>query len=497
MKDEAIIYGRLSREDEDKLDGKIESRSIENQVKLLTKYANDHGFKIVKVLYDDGYSGGTMDRPAFNELLKEIRGHTFKVLLVKDFSRLGRVMYAVGDFVDNVLPSHNIRLISVDDKYDSNDKQNDNELSAVIKYFMNEYNLKDFKRKCRDARIHYANTKHLSYYPKFGYNFDEERNEIVDEFSAAIVRRAFHLIDEFGYSTTKVAEIFNNENVPTRSFYAVYVLGLKPLNKNPSRLWNGEKVWEIVRDYEYCGHSINWTRHKKEERILLKNTHKAIIDEELFWRVQKIIDNRSKRKCKVEHIGRLLFDKKTNRHLLYHKGCNVEHTALYFLRENKIQKYSIRARMLEDVLYHDALEVVEACLQDSKKFYELYKKRLFPEKEVNFLKLKCDLDKVNHDYSKLLEDYFSGKIIEDVYKKKGKVLKEKIAEIEALIEEENEVESRIHLYDLKFKKFINQLKSFPRDKLSLIQSVISKVYINKVVNKEELDLTIIYKIEEF
>ena len=169
MNNDTIVYARLSREDEDKLDGKIESRSIENQIKLLTKYANEHGFKIVKVLYDDGYSGGTMDRPAFNELLKEVRNGSFKVLLVKDFSRLGRVMYAVGDFVENVLPSHNIRLISVDDKYDSNDTQNDNDLSAVIKYFMNEYNLKDFKRKCRDARIHYANTKHLNYYPKFGF----------------------------------------------------------------------------------------------------------------------------------------------------------------------------------------------------------------------------------------------------------------------------------------------------------------------------------------
>lgn len=497
MRDETIIYARLSREDEDKLDGKIESRSIENQIKLLTEYANAHGFKVVKVLYDDGYSGGTMDRPAFNELLKEIRAKSFKVLLVKDFSRLGRVMYAVGDFVDNVLPSHNIRLISVDDKYDSNEPQDDNELSAVIKYFMNEYNLKDFKRKCRDARIHYANTKHLNYYPKFGYNFDEERNEIIDEFSAAIVRRAFHLIDEFQYSTIKVADIFNSENVPTRSFYAVYVLGLKPLNKNPSKLWTGEKVWEIVRDYEYCGHSLNWTRHKKEERILLKNTHKAIIDEDLFWRVQKIIDKRSKSKCNEEHIGRLLVDRKSNRNLLYHKASNVGYSALYFLRENNIQTYSIRARMIEDVLYYDALEVIEACLQDGEKFYELYKKRLFPEKEVDYVKLKHDLDKANHDYSKLIEDYFSGKIIEEVYKKKGIVLKERIAEIEALISEENEVESRLHLYDLRFKKFINQLKSSPRDKLSLIQSVISKVYINKVANKEELDLTIIYKIEEF
>lgn len=497
MEDEAILYGRLSREDEDKLDGKTESRSIENQIKLLTEYANKKSFKVVKVLYDDGYTGGTMDRPAFNELLKAVRARSFKVLLVKDFSRLGRVMYAVGDFVDNVLPSHGIRLISVDDKYDSSEPQEDSGFSAVFKYFMNEYNLKDFKRKCRDARIHYANTKHLNYYPKFGYNFDEQGNEIVDEFSAAIVRRAFNLIDEFGYSTIKVAEIFNNDNVPTRSFYAVYILGLKPLNKNPSRLWTGEKIWEIVRDYEYCGHSINWTRHKKEERILLKNTHKAIIDEKLYWRVQKIIDKRSKNNHKLEHIGRLLFDRETNRHLLYHKSINVEYSATYFLRKNNKQLYSIRARQLEEVLYHDALEVLEACTLNQDKFYELYKKRLFCGKEFDVPKLRENLEKTNKAYSKHLEDYFSGKIIEEVFKSKSKILTTKIAEIENHITEASEVESRIHLFDLTFKKFLNRLKTVPMDKISLIKAVISKVYINKIVNKKELDLSIVYKIEEF
>ena len=127
----------------------------------------------------------------------------------------------------------------------------------------------------------------------------------------------------------------------------------------------------------------------------------------------------------------------------------------------------------------------------------MYKKKLFPEKEIDFVKLRRDLDKANLDYSKLLEDYFSGKIIEEVFKKKGNIFKAKISEIEACIAEENEVESRLHLFDLRFKKFLNQLKSSPRDKLSLIQSVISKVYINKIVSKEELDLTIVYKIEEF
>ncbi|MFI3330099.1 MAG: hypothetical protein R3Y05_06430 [bacterium] len=41
------------------------------------------------------------------------------MLLVKDFSRLGRRLHFVGNLGENVLPSLNVRLISLSDNYDS------------------------------------------------------------------------------------------------------------------------------------------------------------------------------------------------------------------------------------------------------------------------------------------------------------------------------------------------------------------------------------------
>ena len=496
MRNKAIIYARLSREDEDKIDENTESRSIENQIKLLSEYAIDNGFTVIKVLYDDGYSGGTMDRPAFNRLLLEIKAMSFDVLLVKDFSRIGRVMHVVGDFVENTLPKKGIRLICVGDKYDSNDPRNENDYSPVIKYFMNEYNLKDFKRKCRDARLHNANTKHLNYYPKFGYNFDEDGNEIIDEYAASVVRRAYRLIDEYEYPTCKIAEIFNREGIPTRSYYATEVLGLKALNKNPSRLWTAEKVWEILHDFEYCGHSINWVRHKKEERIVLKNTHHAIIGEELFFRVQEILRRRSKIKVKLNHIGKLLFDKETNRHMLYARSRYADYSSVYFLRVDKRQKYAIRARQIEDVLYEDALSVIEACRSDGERFYEIYKKRLFGGQKCEAAELKKELGDTNAEYAELLEKFVEGKIPDTIYSDRAGYLRKRIREIEQRITVAGEMESKLHVFDIKFKKFLQRLKNAPTDKISLIESVVSKVYINSISENHEYDISVIYKIEE-
>ena len=72
MMNKAVVYARLSREDEDKLDGnKKESRSIENQIKFLTSYAEKNSLTITNVYCDDGVSGGTFDRPAFNEMITD------------------------------------------------------------------------------------------------------------------------------------------------------------------------------------------------------------------------------------------------------------------------------------------------------------------------------------------------------------------------------------------------------------------------------------------
>ena len=151
MMNKAVVYARLSREDEDKIDGnKKESRSIENQIKFLTSHAEKNGLVVTKIYYDDGVSGGTFDRPAFNEMIKDMKRKRFNIILIKDFSRLGRAMHKVGDFVENIFPAYNIRLISVSDNYDSFTSVDDE--SVVLRYFVNEFYLKDFKKKCRISK---------------------------------------------------------------------------------------------------------------------------------------------------------------------------------------------------------------------------------------------------------------------------------------------------------------------------------------------------------
>lgn len=74
------LYCRLSQDDA--LDG--ESNSITNQKALLSKFAADNGMKNTAFFVDDGWSGTSWERPAFQEMMREVEDYNVSAVVVKD-----------------------------------------------------------------------------------------------------------------------------------------------------------------------------------------------------------------------------------------------------------------------------------------------------------------------------------------------------------------------------------------------------------------------------
>ena len=111
------LYMRLSNEDAHE----GESYSIGNQRALLMDYVKSHEeFENWSVLefYDDGYSGVSFERPGIQKLLA-LAGNTVNCIIVKDFSRFGRNLVEVGDYLDQIFPFLGVRFIAVNEGYDS------------------------------------------------------------------------------------------------------------------------------------------------------------------------------------------------------------------------------------------------------------------------------------------------------------------------------------------------------------------------------------------
>ena len=118
------LYLRLSLSDRDLgEDGKNESNSIENQRLLLRKYVEEHEELIGDVIeyVDDGYTGMNFNRPAFIKMVEDAKKGKLGMVIVKDLSRLGRDYIGVGDYLEQIFPSLNIRVVAINSRYDSNE----------------------------------------------------------------------------------------------------------------------------------------------------------------------------------------------------------------------------------------------------------------------------------------------------------------------------------------------------------------------------------------
>ena len=115
-------YYRLSLADEDVGADKAESNSIQGQRGLVEGYIMarpELAAEPRQEYVDDGYSGTSTSRPAFQRLIEDAQDGKVKTIIVKDFSRFARDYIEAGDYMERIFPLLGVRFISVNDGYDS------------------------------------------------------------------------------------------------------------------------------------------------------------------------------------------------------------------------------------------------------------------------------------------------------------------------------------------------------------------------------------------
>ena len=100
------IYCRLTKDDN--LDG--ESASIHNQRDMLETWCQEHGYTVVGVYADDGWSGTNFERPAFQAMMDDVKAGKIDCIVVKDLSRFGRNYLDAGEYIEKIFPFFVIRF---------------------------------------------------------------------------------------------------------------------------------------------------------------------------------------------------------------------------------------------------------------------------------------------------------------------------------------------------------------------------------------------------
>ncbi|HEZ7988097.1 MAG TPA: recombinase family protein [Ruminococcus sp.] len=293
------IYVRLSQED--MREG--ESLSIENQKKMLTDYVSQHaGWNLVGIYEDDGYSGTSFDRPGVRQLLDDAKSGKINLILCKDLSRFGRNYIEVGQYIDYIFPSFNIRFIALSDNVDTLDRNSTAMDLMPIMNLFNEWHAANTSKKVRSVLAQNAKEgKYIASFAAYGYlkGDDEKHTPIIDEPAAKVVRRIFEL-RATGITPTQIAKILNADGVPIPSDYRAQRLGKPNPYKNTFHYWSHVAVRNILGNPIYIGHlaqqkftTVSFKNHKsvrrgKDEWVIAENTHEPIISQELWDKCQEV-----------------------------------------------------------------------------------------------------------------------------------------------------------------------------------------------------------------
>ena len=301
----AAIYCRLSKEDETKIG---ESESIQNQKSMLIQYAIEKGFDIYQIYSDEDYSGIDRNRPAFREMIRAASEHRFDVVLAKTQSRFTRDMELVEKYLHGKFIEWGIRFIAVVDHVDTDDTAN--KKSRQINGLINEWYLEDLSVNVRSVLDHKRKEgQYIASFALYGYQKDPavKGRLQIDPEAAEVVRRIYAMTLR-GVGAHKIAQILNEEGVPSPTAYKQqngerYHLTPKTPCKS---LWSSGTVYQMLHNQTYAGDLVQG-RHKKvsykskrtvwlpkAQWIVVENTHEAIIDKDTYNTVQQMMQRRTR-----------------------------------------------------------------------------------------------------------------------------------------------------------------------------------------------------------
>lgn len=257
------IYTRKSTEEG--LDQRFNSLDAQrDSCEAYIKSQGLEGWKILPKHYDDGgYSGGTMNRPAFQELLKDIEQDKIDIVVVYKVDRLTRSLMDFSKIID-IFDKHKTSFVSITQHFNTTTSMGRLTLNILLSFAQ-------FEREVTGERIRdkFAVSAKKGLWitgsTPLGYQKDDNILVVDPQHSWKITT----IFDKYLELKSVVAlkSYLDNEKIYTRS------------NKSFSQ----GNLYHILSNKVYLGKIV-----KKEN--VYDGQHQALISTETFDTVQKILD---------------------------------------------------------------------------------------------------------------------------------------------------------------------------------------------------------------
>lgn len=516
LSDITVVYCRLSQDDG--LDG--DSNSITNQKKILLDVVTRENLSNPILFVDDGFSGTNFDRPAISEALRLVENRQVSNFIVKDLSRLGRSYIKVGQLTEITFPSFDVRFIALNDGVDSNKPNETNSIFLPIKSLMDEMYAADTSKKIRAVVQAKAKAgERVTTNPPYGYLKDSNnpKNWIIDPVASEVVKRIFQEAKS-GKSLSEISKGLENDKIFKPNRHRIEI-GLRPVSSSPNvetlpYFWTRETLSAILGREEYLGHTVNLrTRTKsykdkrkvdnpKEDWLIFKNTHEAIIDQETFDIVRKMRNHkrsnqRYKNRAGHENLfagivfcgtcGRKHYFCPQEKNGLNHDhykcsgyrkpidGCENPH---YIQKSALIEIVSGKLHQTIQEIHFDQEAFLKKLEQQSQAQFSKNNKRQRQQLQKDEHRSK-EIDSI---IQKLYEDNLLGKISDERFVKLSQSYEEEQKQLQTSISDLTEKLTKQQEDSLNISKFMARISKYtelPELTVEIVNELIDKIVIQK------------------
>ena len=230
------------------------------------KSQKHEGWELIKKQYNDGgFSGGTMNRPAFQELLKDVETGEVDIVVVYKVDRLTRSLMDFAKIVD-VFDKHETSFVSITQQFNTTTSMGRLTLNILLSFAQ-------FEREVTGERIRdkFAASKKKGMWingmPPMGYVKKDGKLEIELK-EAKVVKLIFEKYLEIG-TVPELVTYLKENNIHTRSgknFYKGHLYKILQNKTYIGKIVHKNNVYDGLNDP-----IINFDIFNKTQQLLTKN----------------------------------------------------------------------------------------------------------------------------------------------------------------------------------------------------------------------------------
>lgn len=430
MKKRVFAYIRVSTQEQAE-----EGYSLGEQEERLKNYCKAMEWELVKVFSDPGYSGGNMERPGLNQLIKGVQNNETEIVLVDKLDRLSRSQFDTLYLIKKIFTENDVAFVSRAEAFDTSTPFG-RAMVGILAVFaeLERERIKERMMEGKEGRIKegkFQGGNKIS----FGYDYNPEKGTLEkNDYQAMIVNEIFEMIAQRMPMKT-IARELNNKGYETKT----------------KSKWTDNTLRQMAVNKTYIGYQL----YKGEWH---ESLHDPIVPLDLFEKVQKIMEERNIKNDKYRPgkrynspLGGMIWCGKCGAKYHWRKSRNRTYYICYSRSKSTpslVKDPNCKNRKYDDKLLEQAIYAEIRKLKSDKTYIDNVRQSVDLSDKINLI--RKEIESITRQISNLMDLYSMDGIDRNEIQGKIKPLSEKrnllTAEVEMLEEEQNPMPKEDILY---------------------------------------------------